>query len=118
VRIVGFDGVNPLDRIASAPREGLCRLVAASLRIEQGAHRLSDGVRLNRLVAVVRIPSLEQLNDLTAVRVIRFDLVDPFDGIATTKPSEVGHGTIRPMFKAAERATGHEVGRVSAAPSE
>jgi len=92
-------------------------LAAPSLWIDQGAHRRSEGVRLNRLVAVVRIPSLEQLNDLTAVWVIRLDLVDPFDGIATAEREEWIAAPFTPLLEAAERPAGFGVSGVLPTPS-
>ena len=53
--------------------------------IDQDAHRLREGRRLHGSFAVVHMPSVEQLDDLTAVRIVGFDGVNPLDRIATTK---------------------------------
>jgi hypothetical protein len=53
--------------------------------IGQGGHRLSQGRRLHGPLAVVHMPSVEELDDLTAVRIVAFDGVNPLDRIATTK---------------------------------
>ena len=40
--------------------------------IDQGAHWLEEGRRLHGPLAVVHLPSVEQLDDLTAVRIVGF----------------------------------------------
>ena len=47
--------------------------------LRTAAHRLSDGLRLDRLVAVVRMQGNEQLADLMAVWIICFGGFDPVD---------------------------------------
>jgi hypothetical protein len=67
-------------------------LAAPSLGIDQGAHRLNQGRRLHGTLAVVHMPSVERLDDLTTVRIIGFDGVNPLGRIAT--PS-AGGGVLR-----------------------
>jgi hypothetical protein len=40
---------------------------------DQDAHRLREGRDLHGLLAVVSVPSCEQFDDLTAVRIVGFD---------------------------------------------
>jgi hypothetical protein len=52
------------------------------------------------------MPSVEQLDDLTAVRIVGFGLFDTFDGIATAEREEWITAPSGPLFKTAERAIG------------
>jgi hypothetical protein len=70
-------------------------LAAPSLGIDQDAHRLSEGRRLHGPLAVVHMPSVEKLDDLTGVRIVGFDGVNPLDRIATPKCR--GRGPPRPL---------------------
>jgi hypothetical protein len=63
-------------------------LSAPSLGIDQNAHRLREGRRLQGPFAVVRMPSVEQLDDLTAVRIVGLDGVNPHYRIATVERDE------------------------------
>jgi hypothetical protein len=63
------------------------------------------------------MPSVEQLDDLTAVRIVGFDGVNPLDRIATTNRQKRVTAPFGPLFKAAERATGDEVGRLVPTPA-
>jgi hypothetical protein len=63
-------------------------LPTASVRIQQSPDRLGQVGHRGRLFAVVRIPLLEQFDDLAAMRIIGFDPVDALDGIATTEREE------------------------------
>jgi hypothetical protein len=65
------------------------------LGIDQDAHRLSEGRPLHGPLAVVHMPSVEQLDDLTAVRIVGFDGVNPLDRIAP--PKCWGRGPPRPL---------------------
>jgi len=104
-------------RASKLHEAGRLELATTALRIEQGAHRLSDGLGLNRPLAVVRVPSLEQFDDLTAVRVIRLDCFDSFDRIATAQRQEWVAAPFGPLLEAAEQATGHEIDRVLPPPA-
>jgi hypothetical protein len=53
-----------------------------ALRIEQGPHRLCDGFGFQRLLAVARIPGLEQFHDPTTMGIVGFDGLNPLDRIA------------------------------------
>jgi hypothetical protein len=64
-------------------------LAAPSLWIDQDAHRLREGRGLHGPLAVVQMPNVELLDDLTAVGIVRLDLVDAFDGIAATSARRV-----------------------------
>src|SRR4030081_3862170 len=92
-------------------------LAAPSLGIDQDAHRPREGRALPGAPAVVHMPSVEQLDDLTAVRIVGFDDVNPLDRIATTKRQKWVTAPFGPLFKAAERATRRELGRVLPAPA-
>jgi hypothetical protein len=48
----------------------------AAPRIEQGAHRVASAAGLLGPLAVVHMPSVELLDDLTAVRIVGFDGVN------------------------------------------
>jgi hypothetical protein len=50
------------------------------------------------------MPSVEQLDDLTAVRIVGFDSVNPLDGIAATKRQKWVTAPSGPLLKATERA--------------
>jgi hypothetical protein len=54
-------------------------LAAPSLEIDQDAHRLSQRRCLHRPLDVVHLPSVKKLDDLTAVRIVGFDGVNPLD---------------------------------------
>jgi hypothetical protein len=94
--------VRVLRAAAAAPRR------MAAPRIEQGAHCVASAAGLLGPLAVVHMPSVEQLDDLTAVRIVRFGLFDTFDGIATAEREEWITAPSGPLFEAAERATGFE----------
>jgi hypothetical protein len=79
-------------------------LSATSLRIDQDAHRLREGRGLHGPLAAVHMPSVEQLDDLTAVRIVGFDSVNPLDGIAATKRQKWVTAPSGPLLKATERA--------------
>src|SRR6266516_5397126 len=81
-------------------------LAAPSLGVDQGAHRLREGRGLHLPLAVLHMPSVEQLDDLTAVRIVGFDGVNPLDRIATAERQEWVAAPFGPLFKTAERAIG------------
>jgi hypothetical protein len=64
-------------------------LAAPSLGIDQDGHRLQEGRGLHRPLAVVRMPSVEELDDLTAVRIVGFDAARQD---RDNQAPEVGHG--------------------------
>ena len=92
-------------------------LAAPPLWIDQGPHRLSEGSRFDRSLAVVHGPSGEQLYDLTAVRIVGLNLIHPFDGIATSKREKRIAAPLGPLFEAAERSTRSEIRRVLSSPA-
>jgi hypothetical protein len=79
---------------------------------------ISTGSAVHGPLAVMQMPSAKELDDLTAVRIVGLNLINPFDGIATAECEEWIAAPSAHCFKAAERATGLEVSRVSADPSE
>jgi hypothetical protein len=81
-------------------------LAASSLWIEQSTHRVSEGSRFNRALAVVHVPRFEQPYNLTAMRVVGLDLINSVDGVATTERQEWITAPFGPLFKAAELPTG------------
>jgi hypothetical protein len=92
-------------------------LAAPSLWIDQGTHRLREGRRLHGPLAVVHMPSVEQLDDLTAVRIVGFDGVNPLDRIATAEREEWITAPSGPLFKAAKQSVGFKVSVLEARPS-
>jgi hypothetical protein len=54
---------------------------------------------------MVHMPGVEQLYNLTAVRIVGLDLVDPFDGMATPKREEWIAVLFGPLFKVPSRRT-------------
>jgi len=63
---------------------------------------------------VVGIPSFEQRHDLTPIRVVGLDAVDPFDRIATAQGEEWVAAPFGPSFEAAEWPTGTKLRSVLA----
>ena len=92
-------------------------LAAPPLWIEQGAHRLSKGNRFNGLLAVVRVPCFEHLNNLTAMWIVRLSLINSVDGIATAKRQEWIAAPFGPLFEAAERPTVPKISSVLPTPA-
>jgi len=60
----------------------------ASLWIDHGRHRLSEGSRFNGPLAVVLAPRFEQLYNLTTMWIVGLYLIKPVDGVATAKCQE------------------------------
>ena len=109
---VGFSSDS---RLVSARRQTACaraheldesrcdKLATTSLRIDERTHRLSQVRRLDRTLAMVRVPGFEHLNDPATLGIIALDLVDPVDGIATAKRQEWVPTPFDPILEAAER---------------
>jgi hypothetical protein len=91
-----------------------CRdvLPTPSLRIDQSSHRRREIGRLDRPLAIVRVPRLEQLHDLTAIGIVGLDAIDALDWVAAAKREEGGAAPFGPLLEAAERTPAFKPCRV------
>jgi hypothetical protein len=77
--------------------------------VDQSSHRLRQTCGCRRPVGVVGVPSLEEFHNLTTIRVVGFDGLNPFDRIATAKRYKRIAAPFRPLLETAERPARFEV---------
>jgi hypothetical protein len=94
------------------------KLTPAVQRIDETSHRLGRFGRPDRFVIVMLALGFEQLGDVLAVRIMRFQHFDALDRVATTQRQKRIAYPIAPGLEAAERPPAFEVLRVlpAAAP--
>jgi hypothetical protein len=92
---------------AAGPRareldEASCgKLATTPLWISEGTNLLRQVGRLDRSLAMVRLPRFEQLHDPTPLGIVSLDHLDPLNGIATTEREQRIAAPGAPLLEAA-----------------